>query len=77
MELYDEAVEQKKSKAPIIIGVCIVILVVITALIIYAIIYLKNNTIMSGTGQESDPFVVQENWEWFDSQYPSNLYTEK
>ena len=34
MELYDEDVEQKKSKAPMIIGVCITILVVITILII-------------------------------------------
>lgn len=41
MELYDEDVEQKKSKAPMIIGVCIAILVVITMLIIAGILYLK------------------------------------
>lgn len=41
MELYDEDVEQKKSKAPMIIGICIAILVVITILIIVGILYLK------------------------------------
>ena len=43
MELYDESVEQRKSKAPMIIGVCITILVVITILIIFGILYLKNS----------------------------------
>lgn len=43
MELYDEDVEQKKSKAPMIIGVCITILVVITILIICGILYLKTS----------------------------------
>ena len=43
MELYDENVEQKKSKVPMIIGISIAILVVITILIIYGIIYLKNS----------------------------------
>lgn len=38
------------------------------------IIYLKNDTILSGTGKDTDPFVVQKDWEWFDSQYPSSLY---
>lgn len=38
------------------------------------VIYLKNDTILSGTGNESDPFIVQNNWEWFDNQYPSKLY---
>lgn len=32
-----------------------------------AVIYLKNNTILSGIGTEDDPFTVQENWDWFDS----------
>ena len=31
------------------------------------VFYLKNNTILSGTGTSSDPFTVQENWAWFDS----------
>lgn len=43
MELYDEQVNQKKSKTPRIIGICISVLVIITALIIYGIIYLKNS----------------------------------
>ena len=41
MELYDENVEEKKSKAPMIIGISIIILVIITGLIIYGIFYLK------------------------------------
>lgn len=43
MELYDETSEQKKSKAPMIIGISIAILVVITILIVIGIIYLKNS----------------------------------
>ena len=43
MELYDHSVKQKKSKMPIIIGVCIAILLMLTVLIIYAIIYLQNS----------------------------------
>lgn len=43
MELYDETSEQKKSKAPMIIGITIAILVVITILIVIGIIYLKNS----------------------------------
>lgn len=43
MELYDEEVEQKKSKVPMIIGICIAILVVITILIVVGIFYLKNS----------------------------------
>lgn len=43
MELYDDYVEQKKSNAPMIIGVCIAILVVITILIIFGILYLKSS----------------------------------
>ena len=31
-----------------------------------AVIYLKNDTILSGTGTEQDPFTVKENWAWFD-----------
>lgn len=45
MELYDEDVEQKKSKAPMIIGVCITILVIMTILIVLGILYLKNSII--------------------------------
>ena len=43
MELYDEKLEKKKSKIPMIIGICIVILVAITSLVIYGIIYLKDS----------------------------------
>lgn len=30
-------------------------------------IFLKADTILSGTGTSGDPFVVQENWDWFDN----------
>ena len=43
MELYDGVGEQKKSQVPMIIGICIAILLVITVLIICGIIYLKNS----------------------------------
>ena len=43
MELYDETSEQKKSKAPMIIGISIGVLVLITILIVIGIIYLKNS----------------------------------
>lgn len=42
MELYDETSEQKKSKAPMIIGISIGVLVLITILIVLGIIYLKS-----------------------------------
>lgn len=54
MELYDEKVEQKKSKVPMIIGICIAILIVITILIICGIIYLKNSiTVISIDGEKT------------------------
>ncbi|MBQ2836163.1 MAG: WG repeat-containing protein [Clostridia bacterium] len=43
MELYDENINEKKSKIPMIIGICIAILIVLTILIIFGIIYLKNS----------------------------------
>lgn len=43
MELYDEVKEQRKSQAPMIIGISIAILVVITMIVIMAIIYLKSS----------------------------------
>lgn len=43
MELYDEKLEQKKSKIPMILGICIAVLAVITAIIVYVIIYLQNS----------------------------------
>lgn len=43
MELYDRELEQKKSQIPMIIGICITILVIITILIIFGIIYLRNS----------------------------------
>ena len=30
------------------------------------VFYLKNDTILSGTGTSADPFTVQEHWGWFD-----------
>lgn len=30
------------------------------------VVFLKNTTILSGTGKSEDPFVVQEHWGWFD-----------
>ena len=42
MELYDEQVEQKKSKTPMIIGIFIGILVVLTILVVVGIIYFKS-----------------------------------
>jgi len=42
MELYDEKVDEKKSKLPTIIVICIIILIIITGIIIYGIIYLRN-----------------------------------
>ncbi len=42
MELYNEEdLIKKKSKTPMIIGICIAILIMITALIVYLILYLK------------------------------------
>ncbi len=38
------------------------------------VFYLSDDTILSGTGTSDDPFVVEENWDWFDSQYPTSLY---
>lgn len=35
--------------------------------------FLKGDTIISGTGTDVDPFVVQENWEWFDIPAKQNL----
>lgn len=35
--------------------------------VIRPVVYLKNDTILSGTGASGDPFVVQEDWRWFDS----------
>lgn len=31
------------------------------------VFYLKNDTILSGTGTSTDPYKVEENWAWFDS----------
>lgn len=66
MELYDEKVEQKKSKAPMIIGVCIAILGVITMLVIMAILYLKSSiTVITVDGLKKKDieklFYVEEN----------------
>lgn len=41
-----------------------------------AIIYLKNDTILSGTGTETDPFIPQYNWNWFYDMYPTQLYNK-
>ena len=43
MELYYENLEQKKSKVPIIIGICVVVFILLTVLIIAGIVYLKSS----------------------------------
>ena len=48
MELYEEAENKKKSKLPMIIGICLAILIVIVIAIIVAIIYL-NGAVMKIT----------------------------
>ena len=35
--------------------------------------FLKSDTIISGTGTDLDPFVVQEDWDWFDIPAKQNL----
>lgn len=45
MELYEEEKNEKKSKLPMIIGICIVILIIMVIAIIYGIIYLKSTVI--------------------------------
>lgn len=42
MELYEEVENGEKSKLPMIIGICIAVLVIITIAIIWGIIYLQN-----------------------------------
>ena len=54
MELYDEVKEERKSQAPKIISVCVVILLAITIIVIAAIIYLKNSiTTITIDGQKN------------------------
>lgn len=36
----------------------------------------KNDTILSGTGTETDPFIPQDNWNWFYDMYPTQLYNK-
>ena len=48
MELYEEAENKKKSKLPMIIGICLAILIVIVIAIIVAIVYL-NGSVMKIT----------------------------
>lgn len=43
MKLYDEELEKKKSKVPMVIGICVAILTVITLIIIFCIIYLQSS----------------------------------
>lgn len=54
MELYDEVKEERKSQAPKIISVCVIILLAITIIVIVAIIYLKNSiTTITIDGQKN------------------------
>lgn len=48
------------------LGTIIGIIICIIFIPILAVIYLKNDTILSGTGTKQDPFAVKENWAWFD-----------
>lgn len=59
MELYDDNSEQKKSKVPMIIGICIFILVLLTGLIIAGIIYLKNSIITITVDGISNPQIEE------------------
>lgn len=43
MELYEEVGNEKKSKLPMIIGICIAMLIIIIITIIFGIIYLENS----------------------------------
>ena len=43
MELYEEVRNEKKSKLPMIIGICIAVLIIIIITIIFGIIYLENS----------------------------------
>lgn len=43
MELYEENLEQKKSKVPMIVGILTILLILLTILIITGIIYLKDS----------------------------------
>ena len=45
MELYEEVERKEKSKAPMIIGICIGILVVMIIAIICAIVYLRSTVL--------------------------------
>ena len=55
MELYQETENMKKSKLPMIIGICLAILIVIIIAIIVAIVYL-NGSVMKITinGQKNN-----------------------
>ena len=55
MELYEDNLEQKKSKVPMIIGICIVILVLLTSFIIVGIIYLKKSITTITIDGKSNP----------------------
>ena len=43
MELYDENINETKSKAPLIIGISIAVLLIITILLVFGIFYLKSS----------------------------------
>jgi len=54
MEFYDERKEERKTKAPMIVSICIVILIAIMILIMVGIVYLKNSiTTIRIDGQEN------------------------
>ena len=54
MELYDENINETKSKTPTIVGICIAVLVVITILIVFGILYLKQSvTVIQIDGQRN------------------------
>ena len=69
MELYEESYGsriKKKSKMPMIIGISITILIIITALLIYLIIYLRSTVTTITLDGASTPdleeiFYIQEN----------------
>lgn len=73
MELYEEKVNQKKSKLPTIILACIAMLLIITIALIIGIIYLKNTiTTIKIDGIEYDE--IQDIFYRYSTETESKLY---
>ena len=75
MELYEERYNEttKKSKIPMIIGISIIVLIIITVLLIYGIIYLKS-TVTKITLDGADASDLEEIFYIEESENSSELY---